>query len=1309
MGGANLTDSPGRPSSAPFWRIGRVGAAAALLVLAVGFGLEFQRFGGGHDAATARIRSDVQARFTSTVEATREMARALASDRQTVGVFDGGVRVRSVFESLSDRAGPDAAVTIFDLAGQPLAWTGRPSEIFDRRPLDRPEVFVDSGPLGLRLIAVEPILDDRAAGTTTRRIGAVAVERELSNEPADASGAFFWPSATIDVSLGTPQAASGPGDAAFTLTGADGDTLLQARASDTDLEAARRAWRRAVVGWVAFVLGFTVLLLCGPLLDQRDAAISPRAYRFAVGAVVLALAGARGLLGASLVPASSALADGGVRPRFDVALGALFWLVLVALAIDAAVQWRRAARRRRRNLRGTVRRRQFVSEQLVAGVAAAGVLALHASVLASTDGLSDLNARQLFPYPWDAARFTALAGLIMLEAATLWATVMILWSCLARWRVSRAPSWLMATVCGVWLAPSLVLVSTAALLQASTPDATTLVSLAAAIFLAWMVPRWTPRLRHASQVTRLIVAFGALLIPTLAAYPVLVVRSDQAQRALIEETFAPLVSGHPADLEARLDAALLAIDNLSTLPALFEPASAQRPARDDAFQIWRATELAAFRLTSAIELYSATGALLSRFALNVPEYAAAAPRRSLECTWEIFGEASRFGAPDRRIFHAQRSVCVPDGPGERRVGAVVVHLMLDYRVLPFIASEAPYEQLVRDRLGAPVTSYDRDVEVVIYGWGLRRPLFASGRDAWPIDEALFARIADSRRPFWTTLEKNDATYHVYVSNDSAGIYALGFPTRRAFDMLVDTAELSSLVGLVFLALLLGRAAFSRLTRRNRAPGRRLLRELRASFHRKLSLAFVAAAVVPVLVLAVLIRVYFAGQLRADVEAEAVRTAAVARRVIEEIALLQPLADDSVAPLSDDVMVWISQAIDQDVNIFEGATLLATSERDLYASGLLPTRTPADVYRALAIERLPSWVGEATLDELQYVLAATPVGGLDRNTILTVPLTSRQQQIERQIEDLDRGIQLGVVAFILLGGVIGLAVAERIADPIRRLTRVTSQIARGDFDVRVAVRSADELQRLVEAFNGMAAELKAQQTELERTHRLEAWAEMARQVAHEIKNPLTPIQLSAEHLRRVHADRGEPMAPVLEDCVSSILTQVRLLRQISAEFWSFASAPTARPALTRLSDLVREVAEPYRTGLETRIEVVIEVSQDLPRVLIDPTLTARALTNIVENAIHAMPGDGRLRIAVRPEAGGLALSVTDTGVGMDDDARAHIFQPYFSTRSSGTGLGLTIAKRNVELSGGTIAVVSAPGEGTTVTINFSLDGSPDVSR
>src|SRR6185503_12439819 len=126
-------------------------------------------------------------------------------------------------------------------------------------------------------------------------------------------------------------------------------------------------------------------------------------------------------------------------------------------------------------------------------------------------------------------------------------------------------------------------------------------------------------------------------------------------------------------------------------------------------------------------------------------------------------------------------------------------------------------------------------------------------------------------------------------------------------------------------------------------------------------------------------------------------------------------------------------------------------------------------------------------------------------------------------------------------------------------RATRRIARGDLDARIMARSSDELRRLVEDFNSMAGELQRQRRELERTHRVEAWAEMARQVAHDIKNPLTPIQLTAEHLRRVHADRGEPLSPVLEECVANILTQVRLLRQIASEFSSFAASPTVKRA------------------------------------------------------------------------------------------------------------------------------------------------------
>ena len=204
-------------------------------------------------------------------------------------------------------------------------------------------------------------------------------------------------------------------------------------------------------------------------------------------------------------------------------------------------------------------------------------------------------------------------------------------------------------------------------------------------------------------------------------------------------------------------------------------------------------------------------------------------------------------------------------------------------------------------------------------------------------------------------------------------------------------------------------------------------------------------------------------------------------------------------------------------------------------------------------------------------------------------------------------------------------AERIGDPVNRLTRATRRIARGDFSARVAETSSDELRRLVADFNQMAADLERQRNELQRTHRLEAWAEMARQVAHEIKNPLTPIQLSSEHLMRVNKDKGEPLTPVLEECVTSILSQVKLLRQISAEFSSFASRPTPHPAPTSLAELIPSVVEPYITGLTGRVRIDVDVPASLPMVVVDRVLLARAITNMMENALHAMPGGGTLTI------------------------------------------------------------------------------------
>jgi signal transduction histidine kinase len=671
----------------------------------------------------------------------------------------------------------------------------------------------------------------------------------------------------------------------------------------------------------------------------------------------------------------------------------------------------------------------------------------------------------------------------------------------------------------------------------------------------------------------------------------------------------------------------------------------------------------------------------------------------------MFEEVSPFFAEERRLLHAGRWLCraEPDGR-RRRIGHVVVHLMLDYGNLSFVSAQSPYVALLRS--GQPLSAVPprpMPVAFSVYGWS-GKVLYTSESRARPIDQAVLARAAASREPFWAP-PPADQSIDSYVLNDRGAIYVLSTRSVRRFGHLIVMAELVALGFVVFLIALAAGLVYGRVAARTPTSGRALLREVRASFYRKLFLAFVAAAVVPVVALAFLARAYFASLLFADIEMEATRTATAASRVVEDFGSLQVRGLAAFPNIDDNIVVWLSRVIAQDVNVFDGAGLLASSERNLFASGLLPTRTPGEAYRAILLEGQPSFVGRESVGPVEYLVAAAPVRIESRDAILMVPLTSRQQEIEAQIEELDRRVLLAALLFIMLGAGIGYSMAERIADPVNRLMRATRRIAQGDLDARVVASTSDELRRLVEAFNRMAEDLRRQRAELERTNRLAAWADMARQVAHDIKNPLTPIQLNAEHLQRVHADRGRPLGALVDDCVTNILGQVRLLRQISSEFSSFASTPEANPVPTDLGRLLEQILAPYRAGLAGRVVFEVDVPTDTPQAFVDPLLISRALTNVIENALHAMPGGGRLRFSIGTEtAGMLGLRVQDTGVGMDAAALGRIFEPYFSTKTTGTGLGLTIAKRNVEANGGRIAVASERGAGATVTLSMPMAGA-----
>ena len=228
----------------------------------------------------------------------------------------------------------------------------------------------------------------------------------------------------------------------------------------------------------------------------------------------------------------------------------------------------------------------------------------------------------------------------------------------------------------------------------------------------------------------------------------------------------------------------------------------------------------------------------------------------------------------------------------------------------------------------------------------------------------------------------------------------------------------------------------------------------------------------------------------------------------------------------------------------------------------------------------------------------------------------------------------------------------------------------------------------------------------RSSRLEAWADMARRIAHEIKNPLTPIQLSADHLRKVYRTADARFSEILEQCLDTIQKQVRALRTIAGDFSDYARIRALSPQRISARSLLEDVLAPYRDNSPAGMSFALELDPSIPDLHVDPELTRRALVNLIQNSLEAMGETGTVTLSAAPipasEDGSRArvrIRVTDDGAGMDAATQGRLFEPYFSTKATGSGLGLSIVKKTVEDQGGRIKVLSHPGRGTEVILDL----------
>jgi nitrogen fixation/metabolism regulation signal transduction histidine kinase len=297
----------------------------------------------------------------------------------------------------------------------------------------------------------------------------------------------------------------------------------------------------------------------------------------------------------------------------------------------------------------------------------------------------------------------------------------------------------------------------------------------------------------------------------------------------------------------------------------------------------------------------------------------------------------------------------------------------------------------------------------------------------------------------------------------------------------------------------------------------------------------------------------------------------------------------------------------------------------------------------------------------------------------------------------------VVVMAVASAIASRLLARRISYPIQELAHATDRIAKGDLDHRVSVKARDEIQSLVTSFNNMTRDLQEYKTNLIRAERIAAWREVARRIAHDIKNPLTPITVAIYRLKK-RLDTNREDSQVVEECLDSILREVEVLKTMAEEFSTFAKLPEPRLTETDLNQTVQSVLELYASGFQN-MDVRTAYEDGLPHVLADGDQLRRVIGNIIKNAAEAMNGEGSLTVrtyalgaASGERDGMIRIEISDTGPGIPEEMRERIFDPYFTTKKRGTGLGLAMAYRIIQDHGGKISLSTGP-RGTTFCVDL----------
>jgi signal transduction histidine kinase len=699
--------------------------------------------------------------------------------------------------------------------------------------------------------------------------------------------------------------------------------------------------------------------------------------------------------------------------------------------------------------------------------------------------------------------------------------------------------------------------------------------------------------------------------------------------------------------------------------------------------IWENTLVARFNWYSTLQIVNPQGEILSRFSLNIAQLYQPEIELPTSLTWRIM----RLDVPSlgkvREFVFGYKDWYADD----RYLGRVLFSLAVDPEMLPFLYSANPYFELLK--VSTLPSLYQQKFGFAIYD-AAGKLIFNPDRTSSGISADRLALVNRASDGVWLTFKDKETSYDAFYFPNNRRIYSLFLPRKNVMGLSVEVLKLLVFyLALALLVLLLVPAL-----RGGKKPSRLLW-----SFASRVYAVFIAITVLSLLLFSFFSHSFFSRVFAQRFIEKAEVHANFARNVMQDFIFLQQEERATLIAPTDDIVLWISSAIANDVNLYREGRLASSSRREFYDWGLLPELADGEIYFRLSYENKPFYTLRQRIGRYSYQLLAIPYAIHETRYLISLPFPFEEQEISQATQELVEFLVFISVFLVAVVLILARAMERMIITPVNKLVAGTREVGLGNLDISIEHGSRDEMRTLVDGFNAMIKELKRHQQEIAELSKKIVWAEMAQKIAHEIKNPLTPIQLSAEHLLRVYEDRRGDFSKALKESTSYIIGEVANLRRIAQEFLELSKVSSLKKEVFDLKAVVHEIISPYQKMLSERIRFrEIYEGKDF-RLQADPAKIKIAFRNLFVNAVEAIPGRGEIEVRLVAEDGRLLLTVRDTGVGMEKEVVERIFDTYFSTKDAGTGLGLPIARKIIEDHGGAIRAESSPGQGTTVTISL----------